>query len=179
MALERNRLRLKVRRRESRSTNNDLLKHADEAGSMEMGNNMPDMELRLTELDAPPAEFRAELGQRIDAFHSETVPFQSSRFGLTLTDPAGELAGGLSGAMSWGWLFINAVWVRADQRGKGAGRRLMEAAERRAAREGCHSIWLDTFQARGFYEALGYQVFGTLENYPAAQTRYFLRKPVA
>ncbi len=42
---------------------------------------------------------------------------------------------------------------------------------------GCHAVWLDTFQARAhFYEALGYTVFGALEAYPDAQTRYFLRK---
>ncbi len=37
---------------------------------------------------------------------------------------------------------------------------------------------LDTFsfQARGFYEALGYEVFGRLEEYPPGHERYFLRK---
>ncbi|MFL5286860.1 MAG: GNAT family N-acetyltransferase [Rhodopila sp.] len=137
---------------------------------------MPDDLLRLTRLNAPPPEFRSGLGERINAFHGETVPFQSGRFGLTLTNSAGELAGGLSGVMSWGWLFIDAVWVRADQRGRGSGRRLMAEAERHAAAQGCHSAWLDTFQARGFYESLGDQVFGTLENYPAAQSRFFMRK---
>jgi ribosomal protein S18 acetylase RimI-like enzyme len=132
--------------------------------------------LTLAIQDDPPPEFRADLGQRINAFHGETVPFQARRFGVRLTDADGGLAGGLSGAAYWGWLFIDAVWVRADQRGQGAGRQLMAAAEARAQAWGCGAIWLDTFQARGFYEALGYTVFGTLENYPAEQTRYFMRK---
>jgi len=135
--------------------------------------------LTLTLEDDPPPDFRADLGQRIDAFHGETVPFQSQRFGLRLLDANGELAGGLSGVISWGWLFIAAVWVRDDQRGQGAGRQLMAAAEQHAAAQGCHAVWLDTFQARGFYEALGYAVFGTLEAYPDAQTRYFLRKALS
>lgn len=135
-------------------------------------------DLRLTLEDSPPPEFRGDLGQRINAFHGETVPFTAVRFGLRLTDTAGDLAGGLSGVMSWGWLFIDAVWVRADQRGRGAGRRLMAAAERHAAEQGCHDVWLDSFQARGFYEAIGYRVFGALENYPDGQTRFFLRKPL-
>jgi ribosomal protein S18 acetylase RimI-like enzyme len=137
---------------------------------------MPSGDLTLSMEDDPPPSFRSELGQRINEFHGETVPFRSQRFGLRLTDTDGELAGGLSGVMSWGWLFIDAVWVRADQRGGGAGRRLMAAAERHAAELGCRAVWLDSFQARGFYEALGYTVFGTLEDYPAGQTRYFLRK---
>jgi ribosomal protein S18 acetylase RimI-like enzyme len=143
---------------------------------MEKTNDTPNAGLRLTHVDDPPPEFRAELGQRINAFHARTVPFTSSRFGLRLTDGAGELAGGLSGLMSWGWLFIDAVWVRADQRRRGTGRRLMDAAERHAAAQGCHGVWLDTFQARGFYETLGYEVFGALNNYPDGQSRYFLRK---
>ncbi|MBS0639228.1 MAG: GNAT family N-acetyltransferase [Proteobacteria bacterium] len=136
-------------------------------------------ELQLTIEDDPPPAFRGDLGQRINAFHSATVPFAASRFGLRLTDAEGALAGGLSGVMSWGWLFIDAVWVRADQRGQGAGRQLMAAAEQHARAQGCHDAWLDTFQARGFYETLGYHVFGTLENYPDGQTRYFMRKPLA
>jgi GNAT superfamily N-acetyltransferase len=137
---------------------------------------MPADSLTLTLDDDPPPSFRSDLGQRINAFHGETVPFQSKRFGLRLLDANSELAGGLSGVISWGWLFIDAVWIRDDQRGHGAGRRLMASAEQHAAAQGCHAVWLDTFQARGFYQALGYSVFGELEAYPDAQTRYFMRK---
>ena len=137
---------------------------------------MPQGDLALTFLDNPPPEFRGDLGLRINAFHSETVPFAATRFGLRLDDTAGAIAGGLSGVMSWGWLFIDAVWVRADQRGRGTGRRLMATAEQHAQAQGCHGVWLDTFQARGFYEALGYEVFGSLAGYPADQSRWFLRK---
>jgi ribosomal protein S18 acetylase RimI-like enzyme len=131
---------------------------------------------RLT-LDLDPSrEFRAELGRRIDAFHAQTVPFQSHRFALRLENPQNQLVAGLSGVLSWNWLFIDALWVDEAARGQGAGRTLMARAEAHAAAEGCHSAWLDTFQARGFYEKLGYTVFGALDDYPEAQTRYFLRK---
>jgi len=45
----------------------------------------------------------------------------------------------------------------------------------------CHSAWLDTFefQARGFYERLGYSCFGELPNYPVGFSRYFLKKTLA
>ena len=134
---------------------------------------------RLVLENDPPGAFRAGLGQAINAFHDQTVPFSASRFALELRDSHGELAAGLSGVMSWGWLFIDAVWVHADLRGRGAGRVLMAHAERHAAGEGCHSVWLDTFQAKSFYEKLGYTVFGALEDYPNGQTRYFLRKRLA
>jgi ribosomal protein S18 acetylase RimI-like enzyme len=132
--------------------------------------------LRLTLDIQPDSDFRGELGRLINAFHAETVPLQTSRFTLRLDDAVGRLVGGLSGVMAWGWLFIDAVWVHPDLRGLGAGRALMAHAESHAAAEGCHSVWLDTFQARGFYESVGYSVFGTLEDYPGGQTRWFLRK---
>jgi GNAT superfamily N-acetyltransferase len=133
-------------------------------------------ETRLTlDLD-PSGDFRAELGRRINAFHAETVPFQSRRFTLRLDGADGVLAGGLSGVISWGWLFVDALWVDTASCGQGVGRTLMARAEAYAAEQGCHDAWLDTFQARGFYEAIGYVVFGSLDGYPEGQMRYFLRK---
>ena len=120
-----------------------------------------------------------ELGQLINTFHAETVPSRTSRFTLRLDNADGRLVGGLSAVMAWGWLFIDAVWVHADLRGRGAGRALMAHAEAHAAAQGCHSAWLDTFQALGFYESAGYSVFGTLEDYPGEQARWFLRKRLA
>ncbi|MGC6728099.1 hypothetical protein ACP0GO_26835, partial [Escherichia coli] len=39
-------------------------------------------------------------------------------------------------------------------------------------------MWLDTysFQARGFYEKLGYTVFGTIDDFPPGHQRFFGRK---
>ena len=72
--------------------------------------------------------------------------------------------------------------ITAYERGA-ALRRHCEAklaqAEARAVAAGCHSAWLDTFQARGFYLALGYQEFGALNDYPPGQTRYFFCKRLA
>ncbi|WP_369407862.1 GNAT family N-acetyltransferase [Roseomonas rosulenta] len=124
----------------------------------------------------PPATFRAGLGQAINAFHGRTVPHAAERFALALRAPDGTLLAGLSGVLSWGWLFVEAVWVDDALRGQGAGRRLMARAEAHALAAGCHSAWLDTFQAEGFYLALGYERFGVLEGYPGGQHRVFLRK---
>jgi GNAT superfamily N-acetyltransferase len=124
----------------------------------------------------PPPEFRAGLAKAINAFHADTVPFVSRRFALQVHDDEGRLTGGLIGVIAWGWLFVEAVWVEAAWRGRGAGRALMGRAETHARAEGCHSVWLDSFQAGGFYEAIGYEVFATLEDYPGAQSRRFFRK---
>ncbi len=130
----------------------------------------------LTVTEDPEPGFRAELARQIHAFHGQTVPYDARRFGLALRDAEGRLLGGVSAVTSWGWLFIEAAWVDAALRSQGTGRRLMQRAEAQARDWGCHAAWLDTFQAEGFYLALGYERFGVLEGYPGAQRRAFLRK---
>jgi ribosomal protein S18 acetylase RimI-like enzyme len=98
--------------------------------------------------------------------------------GVVVRDPNGTVGGGLVGYTHWRWLFITHLWVAEVLRGRGYGRAIMRLAEREAIRRGCRHAHLDTFdfQARGFYEGLGYEVFGVLDDYPAGHTRYFLRK---
>lgn len=132
--------------------------------------------LNLTLAEDPEPTFRAELARQIHAFNGQTVPYGARRFGLALRDAEGRLLAGISAVTNWGWLFIEAAWVDAALRGRGAGRRLMARAEAEARAQGCHGAWLDTFQAEGFYLALGYERFGVLEDYPAGQRRAFLRK---
>lgn len=100
-----------------------------------------------------------------------------------LRDTADEVVGGLLGAIWGGVLYVRILWVSASLRGRGFGRRLVEAAEQRAVERGCRHVFLDTFdfQAPGFYERLGYRVYATAEDWPVGHAHHFLRKdlPVA
>jgi GNAT superfamily N-acetyltransferase len=51
-------------------------------------------------------------------------------------------------------------------------------AEDIARERGCVGTFLSTFehQARPFYEARGYQLFGTLDGFPAATRQFYLCK---
>lgn len=129
--------------------------------------------------EAPSREGRKMLERAIDDFNARTVPGRDERFAILLRDGDGMLVGGLDGVIGWEWLFVDNLWVHDELRGRGVGRDLLERAERRALERGCHSVWLDTFQAVDFYRKRGYSVFGSLEDYPAGQTRYFLRKSLA
>jgi ribosomal protein S18 acetylase RimI-like enzyme len=97
---------------------------------------------------------------------------------LFLRDDQGTLRGGLIGETGWEWLHVYFLWVSDEAQRQGYGRQLLEHAEAEAIARGCLGVHLDThdFQAPRFYEALGYEVFGTLEDYPPGHTRYFLRK---
>jgi len=54
-------------------------------------------------------------------------------------------------------------------RGRGLARRLIEAGERAAARRGCAELRLEVAptnaSARALYDAMGYEVFGTYEDF--------------
>ena len=94
-------------------------------------------------------------------------------------DDDGELVGGVVAATWGGWLAIDLVWVREDQRGSGLGSDLLGRIEARARDErGCIGVRLDTwgFQAKPFYEKQGYTLFGVLEDYPPGETEYQLFK---
>jgi len=126
--------------------------------------------------DSPSAETREHLVEKIAAFHHRTFPSEFRRFSLLLKDNTASLKGGISGLIYCDWLRIDGLWVDDALRHQGIGTRLMTRAESHAIAWGCHSAWLTTFQARGFYEAMGYEAFGTLDNFPAAQQQHFLRK---
>lgn len=97
---------------------------------------------------------------------------------VEVRDTNGAIVGGLWGATAYGWLFTQLLVVPESSRGQGLGRRIMVLAEAEAMKRGCHAAWLDTFefQARAFYERIGYSCFGTLPDYPKGSSRYFLRK---
>lgn len=90
----------------------------------------------------------------------------------------GERVGGLIGTYVWGWLHIETLIVVESARGQGIGTQLMQAAEKDAWTRGYHNIHLETmsWQARPFYEGMGYEVFATLDDYPVGHQQYFLRK---
>lgn len=97
---------------------------------------------------------------------------------LLLADEAGNYVGGLWGECAYDWLFVEFLAVPEDYRGGNYGKNLMERAEEIARAHDCVGVWLNTaeFQARGFYEKLGFDVFGTLDDYPVGQKTFFLRK---
>ena len=97
---------------------------------------------------------------------------------LFVRDNLEGIVGGLLGYTHWGWLFVENLWVAESIRGLGYGQRLMHHAEREARTRGCQHAYLDTFsfQALEFYQKLGYERFGQLDNYPPGHTKYFLQK---
>lgn len=76
----------------------------------------------------------------------------------------------------WKWMHLQWMWIAESHRRAGIGRRLVDTAEREGRKQGCLHAAVDTFQAREFYEKLGYTVYGVMEDYPAGHRKFHMRK---
>ena len=135
----------------------------------------PAVEITLTEAEDDPALEPAF--QAIDAFNEAAAgPIGYHPVNLVVRRP-GEAApcGGLFGHTLYRWFFVKLLYLPDDLRRGGLGTTLLRRAEAEALARGCIGIHLDTFsfQARPFYEGLGYTVFGTIPDFPPGQARHF------
>jgi GNAT superfamily N-acetyltransferase len=133
--------------------------------------------LRVT--DVPDDTLRQGILEPLSAYNVARTGRSDYRpLVIAVEDADGRVIGGLWGRTVYDWLFVELLFVPEALRGRGVGTDLMKRAEDEALARGCHSAWLDTFefQARGFYERLGYVCFGELPDYPAGFARYFMRK---
>jgi len=137
------------------------------------------MHTTLTICDAPNDAIRDAILGSLAVFNAESgYPADPKPVAITLTDDNGEIVGGLWGKTVYDWLFVDYLVVPASMRGRDLGAQLMASAEKIAVERGCVGAWLTTFtfQAQGFYEKLGYEVFGSLDSSPRENVRIFLRK---
>ncbi len=115
----------------------------------------------------------------LNTFNSRFINIDELKaIGVFIKDDAGRKLAGLTGSTSGNWLRIDMLWVSDELRGQGAGSQLMLAAEQEARARGCIYAQVDTasFQARPFYEKLGYQLRFSLDNYPREHQRHYLSK---
>jgi GNAT superfamily N-acetyltransferase len=136
---------------------------------------------KITLTDAPTPEMRQAIGDGLGAFNSSRIGISAEPrpLAVLLSEPDCDgIVGGLYGSTWMSYLQVNLLFVPEKMRGAGVGRKLMMEAEAEAVRRGCSAATLDTFsfQARGFYERLGYTVFGTLYDYPPGHSRFYLTK---
>lgn len=136
--------------------------------------------MRTVVVEDPASDASVEVIERgLRAFNDRHRADDPQRvFSVLLRDDEGAIVGGCVCIMRWHWLLVEYLWVAENFRGMGFGRALMHAAESWASAHGCTKARLDTasFQARRFYEALGYQVFGIIDDYPPGHSVIYLQK---
>ncbi|MBV9992318.1 MAG: GNAT family N-acetyltransferase [Alphaproteobacteria bacterium] len=129
--------------------------------------------------DDPDDIVTAQAVAAVRAFNHAKVPdLTSHRITATLRDDDGRLCGAVVGRMAGDSVYMEVVWTGEGLRGTGRGSELMRLVEDRARSLGARTAWLYTmsFQAKPFYEKLGYLEFATLPWLGAKHTQHFMRK---
>ncbi len=107
-------------------------------------------------------------------------PMGNSTLTIGARDAEKKIIGGLIAHLQpgWKWMHVDRLWVGESHRRTGIGRLLLETAEKEGRERGCLHAAVDTFdfQARGFYERLGYHVYAVMEDYPVGHRKFLLRK---
>jgi GNAT superfamily N-acetyltransferase len=139
------------------------------------------MKPTITLIDRPEPHMREAIVRPLIVFNNThaSQPEDYHSLVIVLSDAdTGGILGGLWGETNFAHLHVDLLFVPETLRGSGLGREMLLQAEQEAKARGCRGVWLDTysFQARGFYERLGYAVFGILDDYPPGQSRIFLHK---
>ena len=103
---------------------------------------------------------------------------QNTPLSVIVRNVNGEIIGGLLGRTYWSWLHINTIWVKDHFRQKGIGKKLIESAEKEAVDRNCRCSFLDTydFQAKLFYQKLGYETIYVIDDWPDGHQRIFMKK---
>ena len=126
--------------------------------------------------DKAEVEFVVQQLRAFNAAHAG--PSSPKNIRLFAYDPDGQVVGGLFGGAGWGWLHIEILWVDEAHRGQGVATGLLKMAEAESLAVGVKRAYLETtsFQARPFYEKMGYEVFAQLEDQPPGHTCYYMKK---
>ncbi|MCB1114748.1 MAG: GNAT family N-acetyltransferase [Chlamydiia bacterium] len=99
-------------------------------------------------------------------------------FGIFIKDDDDKLLGGITGVRLYGCCHIDTLWLKPDLRGQGLGRKLVDKALSQAKDHGCTFSTVHTmdFEARPFYESLGFHVEYERTGYEKDSVMYLLRK---
>ena len=139
--------------------------------------------MKIEVTSSPSKKDLTTLSEGIKSFNQEHMPDEvvfepDTNFAVFAKDEHGKVLGGIRANAFWNYCIIELLWLSKEVRGLGAGRELMNAAENFAKEKGFKHMRTETlsFQAKPFYEKLGFKVFGELPDYPKGHTTYCLVK---
>jgi ribosomal protein S18 acetylase RimI-like enzyme len=115
----------------------------------------------------------------LSAFNARVVGSAApTAVNISVRDESGAIRGGVVARVWLDQLYVSLVWIDDALRGQGHGKAMLELAEAEGRSHGARQVWLNTlsWQARPFYESLGYICFGEMTLLGGTQQRYFLRK---
>jgi len=123
------------------------------------------------------------LGDGLDNFNKKysnnIIPFENKKtFGFEVYEN-GELIGGACGHTNMGnWVWVELLYVDEKHRGKDIGTLLIKKIENFCKENRCLGVHLNTWdwQAKGFYEKMGFDCYGELKNHPLGGACFYMKK---
>lgn len=137
------------------------------------------MELTISDVAPAATSDFEQLKTGLNGYNeSQAGTYLREPVSIFIHDPQGKVLGGIMGEIKWGWLYVFGLWVERSLRGQDYGTMLLTKLERYAQNQEIMHVHLETasFQALGFYQKQGYEIFGTLEDMPVGHTSYYLKK---
>lgn len=127
----------------------------------------------------PNEEDKKVMVEGMLSYHaSKGHPRKTETYTIVLKNKENKVVGMAIVSFLWNGMHIDTLWVDESVHKQGWGKKLMEMAEKEAIKRGCTLAYTDTFtwQAPGFYEKLGYELYGKLENFPEGNSLSYYRK---
>ena len=90
----------------------------------------------------------------------------------------GKIVGGAIGYVLYDWYYLDLLWIEDSYQHKSIGTSLIKRIEEYAKKEDLTGIRMETwnFQAKGFYEKMGYTMYAYIEDCPPGTIDYFFMK---
>ncbi len=132
----------------------------------------------LTEFNPAANEIKF-LEQKLFQYNRQKVDgYKYENFILKSVDSSNSVIAGIHCQIGGGWLYIASLWINKKHRKQGMGKKLLAQAQEIAIQKKCIGIYLYTysFQNPQFYEKLGFQVFGKLENFCGSNSKLYMKK---
>lgn len=139
-------------------------------------------DLTITAFDESRPGLEAVVDAGLDRFNDAHAAFDGQRpLNCAARDARQAVVGGAVGRTLGQCAELTRLWVDDAQRGRGVGAALVRAFERRARDRGCVTVYLSTFsfQARPFYEQLGYRVALEIPGHGAAGSKFLMLRTLA
>lgn len=109
----------------------------------------------------------------------EGVTAKAFPFAFYIKDENGQLIGGCNGAVIFGSIYTDQLWVSANYRKQGMGRKLMDKVHQLGREESCKMATVSTMDFQNaiqFYKKLGYNSCYIREGYHNEAKCFFLEK---
>ena len=135
------------------------------------------MDIRIEE-DADEHVLKALFEGMRDFNRRAITDLNSRKLTVAVRDTSGAIRGGTIGRIAGDSMYVEVVWNDDEARSHGLGRRMILMLEEEGRKSGAREAWLYTmsFQAKPFYEKLGYTQFAELKWLDGKHKRHFMRK---